>query len=108
MTQLTISDELASAIASKASDWTCSTEDLLQSMLFKLENDEAFAGRLLTPALGDRIRADLARVDQGEYLTGEQQARLFESISQAERGELIDGDVVMARFERALQEIESR
>ena len=54
MTQLTISDELASAIASKAADWTCSTEDLLQSMLFKLESDEGFAERLLTPAL--RVR----------------------------------------------------
>ncbi|HZL26172.1 MAG TPA: hypothetical protein VFC39_06540 [Acidobacteriaceae bacterium] len=80
MTQLTISDELASAIASKAADWTCSTEDLLQSMLFKLESDEAFAERLSTPALGKRIRADLARVDQGEYLTEEQVDSKFDEI----------------------------
>jgi hypothetical protein len=80
MTQLTISDELASAIASKAADWTCSTEDLLQSMLFKLETDEAFAERLLTPALGKRIRADLARVDQGEHLTEEQVDKKFDEI----------------------------
>ncbi|HEY5328406.1 MAG TPA: hypothetical protein VIJ79_00865 [Acidobacteriaceae bacterium] len=96
MTQLTISDELASAIASKAADWTCSTEDLLQSMLFKLESDEAVGEGPLAPTLGQRIRADL------------QDAHLLESISQAERGESIDGDIVMARFERILQEIESR
>jgi hypothetical protein len=42
------------------------------------------------------------------YLSPEQEASLLQSISRAERGELVDGDIVMGRFGRALQEIESR
>jgi hypothetical protein len=85
MTQIAISDEVASNLASAASKRGLS-QDELASML---------------------IEQGLRTADEFE-LTPEQEARLLHSFAQAERGELIDGDVVMGRFEKALQQIQSR
>jgi hypothetical protein len=85
MTQIAISDKVASTLASAAASRGCSQEDLASMF----------------------IEEGLRREEEFE-LTPEQEARLLESISQGERGELIDGDIVMARFEETLREIESR
>lgn len=85
MTQIAISDTAASNLASAAASRGCSEAELASILIEEgLRREEDFQ---LTPG---------------------QEARLLESISQAERGELIDGDIVIGRFDRALQEIESR
>jgi hypothetical protein len=48
------------------------------------------------------------RWDEEIELRPEQEAHLLHSFAQAERGELIDGNIVMRRFEETLQKIESR
>jgi predicted transcriptional regulator len=85
LTQIAISDEVASSLASAAASRGCSQEEL--------------ASMLIEQGL---------RWDEEIDLTSEQEARLLHSFAQAERGELIDGDVVMSRIEQALQKIESR
>jgi hypothetical protein len=85
MTQIAISDEVASSLASAASNRGCTQEEL--------------ASMLIEQGL---------RWEEEIELTPEQEARLLQSFAQAERGELIDGDVVMDRFEKALQKIGSR
>ena len=85
MTQIAIRDEVASVLASAANERGCSPEELASMF----------------------IEEGLRREEEFE-LTPEQEARLLHSLTQAERGELIDGDVVMARFEEALQKIASR
>lgn len=85
MTQIAIADEVAAALAAAAASRGCSQDDLASALLEE----------------GLRREEDIE-------LTPEQEARLLESIAQARRGELIDGDVVMARFEQTLQGIASR
>jgi hypothetical protein len=85
MTQIAISDDVASHLAAAAAQRGCSQEELASLLLEEgLRQDVEFA------------------------LTPEQESRLLESIEQAGRGELIDGDIVMARFEERLKEIESK
>lgn len=85
MTQIAISDEVASILASAASSRGC-TQQELASMLIQegLRREEEFE---LNPA---------------------QMSRLLESVDQARRGEFVDGDIVMARFDAALKAMESR
>jgi hypothetical protein len=85
MTQIAISDEAASSLASAASNRGCN-QDELASML---------------------IEEGLRREEEFEP-NPTQQARLLESYAQAERGNLIDGEVVMSKLERALSQIKSR
>jgi hypothetical protein len=85
MTQIAISDEVASSLASAAANRGCSQEELA-SML---------------------IEQGLCW-DEEIQLAPEQEAHLLQSFAQAERGELIDGNIVMRRFEETLQKIESR
>jgi hypothetical protein len=85
MTQIAISDEVASILASAATERGCSQEQLASMF----------------------IEEGLRREEEFE-LTPEQETRLLHSFAQAERGELIDGDAVMAKFEEALQKIASR
>ncbi len=85
MTQIVIADEVAAALAAAAASRGCSQDDLASALLEQ----------------GLRREEDIE-------LAPEQEARLLESIAQARRGELIDGEVVMARFEQAMQEIISR
>jgi hypothetical protein len=85
MTQIAISDEVASSLASAAADRGCSQEEL--------------ASMLIEQGL---------HWDEEIELTPEQEARLLHSFAQAERGELIDGEVVMDKFDKALQKIASR
>lgn len=82
MTQLPISDELAANIAAKAAENRCTTEDLLQSLLYRLEADEAFAEALSTTDLGHRIAADLKEVDRGHFTTSEEVDKKFEALYQ--------------------------
>lgn len=85
MTQIAISDKVAATLAAAAASCGCNQEDLASLL----------------------IEEGLHRGDQFE-LTPEMEARLLESIAQAERGELIDGDIIMDRFRKVLREIESR
>jgi len=85
MTQIAISDEVAYSLASAASSRGCSQEEL--------------ASMLIEQGL---------RLEEEIELTPEQEARLLHSFAQAEHGEVIDGEAVMARFEEALQKIASR
>jgi hypothetical protein len=85
MTQIPVSDEVASILTSAAASRGCSKEEL--------------ASMLIEQGL---------RMEQEFELTPQQEARLLESIAQADRGELIDGDIVMARFEQRMHDIESR
>jgi hypothetical protein len=85
MTQIAISDEVASSLASAAASRGCSQEEL--------------ASMLIEQGL---------RWDEEIELAPEQEAHLLQSFAQAERGELIDGSIVMRRFEEALQKIEYR
>lgn len=85
MTQIPVSDDVASELSSAAANRGC-TEEELASMLIQ----------------------EGLRLEQHLELTPAMEERLLESIAQAERGELIDGEVVMARFEQALQRIGSR
>jgi hypothetical protein len=85
MTQIAISDEVASSLASAAASRDCSQEEL--------------ASMLIEQGL---------RWDDEIELMPEQEAHLLHSFAQAERGQLIDGNIVMSRLEEALQKIESR
>jgi hypothetical protein len=85
MTQIAIRDEVASILASAATERGCSPEEL--AAMF--------------------IEEGLRREEEFE-LTPEQETRLLHSFAQSQRGELIDGDVVMAKFEGTLQRIASR
>ena len=85
MTQIEISDHAASSLASAASSRGCS-QDELASMLIE----------------------DGLRWEQEFEPTASQQARLRESYVQADRGEFVDGDVVMEKLDRALHTIRSR
>jgi hypothetical protein len=85
MTQIAISDEVATSLVSAASSRGCSQEEL--------------ASMLIEQGL---------RWEESINLTPEQEARLLHSFARAERGELIDGEVVMDRFEESLRKIESR
>jgi hypothetical protein len=80
MTSLTISDELAATITTKAAERMCSPEDLLLSMVSDLKSDEELAERVLTPELRSRFAHDLARVDKGEFYTEEQVNARFEKM----------------------------
>jgi predicted transcriptional regulator len=84
MTQIAISDEVASSLASAATARGC-TQDQLASIL---------------------IEDGLRREEEYE-LTPAQEARILESVEQAKRGEIVDGDIVMARFDNGLKEIAS-
>ena len=85
MTQIAIPDEVASDLASAATACGC-TQDELASMLI----------------------ADGLHRQEELQLTPEQEARLLESIEQARRGELVDGEIVMSRFDAALKAMEAR
>jgi hypothetical protein len=80
MTQIAIPDEVASSLASAATACGC-TQDELASIL---------------------IVDGLHRKEELR-LTPEQEARLLESVEQVKRGEFVDGDIVMARFDAALK-----
>ena len=79
MTQLTLSDELASALTAKAESRKCTTDALLETMLFRLESEEAFSERMLTPALQERMLTDLKR-DRREFTSNEEVDRKFEAL----------------------------
>jgi hypothetical protein len=85
MTQIAIRDEVASILAFAATERGCSPEELASMF----------------------IEEGLRREEEFE-LTPEQETRLLHSFAQSQRGELIDGDVVMANFEGTLQRIASR
>jgi predicted transcriptional regulator len=85
MTQIAISDEVASSLASAATA--------------RGYTQDEFASLLIQDGL--RREAEL-------QLTPEQEARLIESIQQAKRGEFVDGETVMARFDAALSAMASR
>jgi predicted transcriptional regulator len=85
MTQIAISDEVASTLSSAATARGCTQGDLASVLIANgLRHEEEFA------------------------ITPDQQARILHSFAQAERGELIDGEIVMERFAKALQESASR
>jgi hypothetical protein len=85
MTQIAISDDVAAHLAAAAADRGCTQEDLASVLLEEgLRRDDDFV------------------------LSPQQETRLLESIEQAQRGELVDGDSVMAQFGRAMKEIESK
>ena len=85
MIQIAIRDEVASILASAASERGCSQEELASMF----------------------IEEGLRREEEFE-LTPEQETRLLHSFEQSQRGELIDGDIVMDKFQKALQKIASR
>ncbi len=85
MTQIAISDEVATSLASAANSRGCTQEQLASVLIEEgLRREEAFE------------------------LTPEQLGHLLESVEQSKRGEFIDGDIVMERFDAALKEMESR
>jgi hypothetical protein len=85
MTQIVIDDAVAAHLASSAAGRGCSEADLASALLEQaLRGDDQM---IFAPKTVDRLR---------------------ESIAQADRGELVDGDVVMARFANVLKEIEAR
>ena len=84
MKQIDVSDDVASSLASAAASRGCS-QDALASML---------------------IEEGLRREEQFE-LTPDQEAMLLQRVEQSKRGEVIDGDIVMARLNKALKEIAS-
>jgi ribosome-binding protein aMBF1 (putative translation factor) len=84
MKQIDVSDDVASSLASAAASRGCSQNDLA-SML---------------------IEEGLRREEQFE-LTPDQEAMLLQRVEQSKRGEVIDGDIVMARLNKALKEIAS-
>jgi hypothetical protein len=85
MTQIAISDDVASTLASAANSRGC-TQEQLASMLI----------------------ADGLYREEEFKLTPELETRLLESIEQAKRGESVDGEIVMARFDAALKAMETR
>jgi hypothetical protein len=85
MTQIVIDDEVAAHLASSAAGRGCSETDLASALL-----EQALLG------------------DEQMTFAPKTVERLRESVAQADRGELVDGDVVMARFAKALAEIEAR
>jgi ribosome-binding protein aMBF1 (putative translation factor) len=84
MKQIDVSDDVASSLASAAASRGCSQNDLA-SML---------------------IEEGLRREEEFE-LTPDQEAMLLQRVEQSKRGEVIDGDIVMARLNKALKEIAS-
>jgi hypothetical protein len=80
MTQIPVSEELATSIRSLASSSGCSTEEFLQLVVSRFESDDEFAERVLTPELQTRMLDDLARVDRGEFVTSEEVDRTFEAL----------------------------
>jgi ribosome-binding protein aMBF1 (putative translation factor) len=84
MKQIDVSDDVASSLASAAASRGCSQDDLA-SML---------------------IEEGLRREEEFE-LTPDQEAMLLQRVEQSKRGEVIDGDIVMARLNKALKEIAS-
>jgi hypothetical protein len=85
MTQLAISDKLASTLEEQAALRECSTEDLLQAILVRLALDDALADEMATPALGERIAADLRSFDEGRAVTSEQVDTRFAALYQTLR-----------------------
>lgn len=85
MTQIAISEQAASTLAFEAQARGCSQEEL--------------ASWLIEEGL---------RVEEDFELTPEQQASLVESYAQARRGEVIDGDIVMAEFDRVLENVAAK
>jgi hypothetical protein len=85
MTQIAISDDIASSLASAATARGCSQEDL--------------ASALLQQALREQEDVDLSP---------ELEAMLLHRIQQSERGEFITKEAVDAKFEALFRELESR
>jgi hypothetical protein len=85
MTQIAISDEVASSLASAATARGCSQVDLASALLQQALRDQEDVG--LSPEL---------------------EALLLHRIQQSERGEFITQEAVDAKFEALFQEIESR
>ncbi len=85
MIEIALPDKVASNLASGAASRGCREEDLVLKL----------------------IEEGLTR-DEELKLTPEQEARLLESVEQAKRGEFVDGDIVMARFDAALKAMEAR
>lgn len=85
MTQIRIADEVAERLATEAAFRGCDVDALASSYIESgLHADSDFE---LSPA---------------------QKTRLLGSIEQVRRGEVVDGDVVMARFRKTLDRIASR
>jgi hypothetical protein len=79
MTQLAIPDQLAERIASAAESCGRTPASLLDKIFTDImETDEAFAKRMLTPELEQRIVKDLAEMDKGNYTTSEEVDAMFE------------------------------
>jgi hypothetical protein len=79
MTQLAIPDQLAERITAAAESCGTTPASLLDKIFTDImETDEAFATRMLTPELGQRIVQDLAEVDKSNYTTSEEVDAIFE------------------------------
>lgn len=85
MTQIAISEEIDTSLASAAASRGCSKDELAALL----------------------IADGLSREEEYE-LSPEQESRLLQSIEQAERGETVDGETVMARFRQTLDRIAAR
>jgi hypothetical protein len=85
MVQIRIEDHIAEDLAAAAASRGC-TQEVLASALIE----------------------DGLRQDEDFPLTEAQHLRLIESIAQADRGEVVDGEIVMARFQHALERIASK
>ena len=82
MTQLAIPDQLhAERILSAAESCGQTPVSLLDKIFTNLmETDEAFAKRMLTPELEERILNDLAETDKSHYSTNEEVDAKFEKL----------------------------
>jgi hypothetical protein len=81
MTELAIPDQLAERIASAAESCGRTPASLLDKIFTDImETDEAFAKRMLTPELEQRIIEDLAEVNEGNYATSEEVDVMFEKL----------------------------
>lgn len=85
MTQITISEQAASTLASAAQSRGCTQEEL--------------ASMLIEEALGQNEEISL---------TNDQIARLKLGIDQIGRGETVPGEVVMAKLDALIEELEAR
>lgn len=85
MAEILLTDDLAADSATAAANRGCTQEDLASAFIqHGLHQDEGFA------------------------LTASQQSRLLESIAQSDRGEVVDGNLVMARFDDVLQRMTAK
>lgn len=85
MTRVAIPDKIVASLSSAAESRGCSPDDLAALLI-----------------------SDGLRREQEYELTPEQEAGLLRSIEKADRGELVDGEVVMARFRQTMEKIAAR